>query len=100
MDLNNAYQDVGNVVNGNISFGTPSDPGSANVEGFWYTGVTPSSANTEFAVTHNLGRVPTGFLVFSVDQAGILYRSVTTWTEQQIFLKSNVSSMNVVVFIT
>jgi len=92
-------QDIASVINGNLTFGTPA-MGTDNISGVWFTGVTPSTPGVEFIIAHNLGRVPNGFLIFSIDQAGIVYKGTTTWDTSKIFLKCNVASANVVIFIT
>jgi hypothetical protein len=99
-DLKNTYEDIGKVVNGGLEFGSPTNKTAQNLNGVWFTGVTPVAPNTEFTVPLNLGRIPTGFITFSIDQAGILYRSTTTWTATTAFLKCNVASAHVVIFLT
>lgn len=85
------------VLDGNIQFGTVGSIG--NMKGFMAAGVTPGVANTEFTVTHNLGVVPVGYLVMSVDQAAIIYKSTTVWTGTAIFLKCNATNVNYVLFV-
>lgn len=84
--------DVVKIVNGGLDLLT-------NNKGFTFTGATPGVANTEFTITHNLGYIPTGFLVVSIDQAAIVYKGVTAWTATAISLKCNQATANVVVFV-
>ena len=81
------------VLAGNVSFGSgsPKDT-SQNISGAWATGTTPVTPGTQFAVTHNLGRVPVGFDVKRINMAGTIYDSGTPWTATQIFVESNVAS--------
>jgi len=44
------------------------------------SGTAPGVANTEFAVTHNLPRVPIGFFPISTGAAAHFYKSTTAWT--------------------
>ena len=49
---------------------------------------TPPTADTEFAVAHDLGRVPVEFSVLLRDAPGIAYRSSPEkWTERIAYLK-------------
>ena len=77
------------VLAGNVSFGSTtgnSDP-EQNMECSKASGTTPGVANTEFAVTHVLGRIPVTFFGHT-DNGGVLYKSlVTPWSKTQIFLK-------------
>ena len=53
----------------------------------------PTSANTEFIVRHELGRVPIGVLVMHKDRAVDVYDSRSdAWTATSIFLKATVAS--------
>jgi len=96
--LKGAWEELARIVNGNLRFGEPSI-GPDNIDGAWYSATTPGVADTEFTVTHNLNRVPVGFILFSIDKAGVVYRSATSWTTTQAFLKCNVTSAAVILFI-
>lgn len=85
------------TVDGHLGFGDGVDPD--NMFGVWITYTTNAVANTEDAVTHNLGVVPVGYLVFSQDKAGSLYKSGSAWTTSQIFLKCSAASTTVLIFI-
>ena len=50
-------------------------------------------ANTEDTVTHNLGRIPIGYIVVDRDKAGVIYSSNKgAWTTTTMRLKGNVAS--------
>lgn len=53
---------------------------------------TPDNSNT---IPHALGKVPSGYIVYSQDKAGSLYLSGTTWTSTNVYLKCNVASVAV-----
>jgi len=54
---------------------------------------TPGSVDTEFAVAHNLGIVPT-YYVWNVDKNAVVYDSRrVNWTESQMFLKCSATSV-------
>ena len=75
---------------------------------FFYNGVTesgtsPGTANTQFAITHNLGRIPTGYVLLAANPAGTLYQTATSgtpWTTTQIFVKATIASMSYTVYIS
>jgi hypothetical protein len=56
-------------------------------------------ADTEFSVTHHLGRVPSGFLITMSDKACSCYDSGTAWTSSAIYLKCNAASAAVKVLV-
>jgi hypothetical protein len=91
-----SVQQIGKILAGNVSFGasTNNTDQDINMDCFKATGTTPGTANTEFSISHQLGRIPVGFLVASVDQAAIIYKSTTAWTSSHIYLKCNVASVN------
>lgn len=78
-----------------ISFGDASQAQTEeqNIDGAWITGTSNAAANTEKAFTHQLGRVPIGYHVFSKDKAGDFYDGATTWTSDTIYLKCSVASV-------
>ena len=58
---------------------------------------TPGTADTEFAVDHNLGIVPTAYIV-NVNANAVVYDSRRVdWTTSQLFLKC--SQVSVTVFL-
>lgn len=51
------------------------------------------TANTEFTVTHNLGRIPTKYIVVRQDKAGSVYDSSTgSWTSTTMKLKCSAAN--------
>ena len=115
MRLNLQLQDLGDVskevkdwiskfvtkarrsVDGHLGFGDGSDPD--NMFGVWKTYTSNATPNTEDAITHGVGLVPVGYLVFVQDKAASFYKSGTAWTTNQIFLKCSVASVTVTIFI-
>ena len=82
------------AVNGNLSIGDGS-PGSrsGNVFGQWVPVLTPSVANTEFAVDHALGRIPAAVIIGLQDKlCGICVSSQGSWTEDRIYLRCSTGS--------
>ena len=51
------------------------------------------NADTEFSVTHYLGRVPSGFIVTKSDKACSVYDSGTAWTTSTIYLKCDAANV-------
>jgi len=51
---------------------------------------TPDAEN---AVAHNLKRVPTGYIVYGLDKAAIVYSGGSAWTSTAIYLKVNVATV-------
>ena len=91
------------AVNGNVSFGstTSNTDGEMNIEGWKASGTSPVGANTEFAVTHNLGRVPFGFIVLSVSVAATIYQDLggTAWSATTAYFKASAASVAYVIFL-
>lgn len=103
-------EQVGRVLGGNISFGatTGNTDRDINMDCFKATGTTPVGPNTEFSVSHNLKRIPIGYLIGFLDRAGDLYQGPTTgtaWTAAtasalgNIFIKCSVASANFFIII-
>lgn len=85
------------ILNGGIDLGAMSNADGINVPG--NVGNThvflleTIAANTEFAITHNLNRVPTGLHIVRTGMSGLsLYDSGTPWTKTQMFVKSNLAN--------
>jgi hypothetical protein len=101
------YKTTNNILQGlnkNISYGdgTSTNVSSTqNLDGF-HSGVinAPGVANTQFAVVHNLGRVPIGFHTVSRDNGGTCYSSnIAGWTTTTILLKDTNAATQLRLFI-
>lgn len=90
IDLFNALQDFHTVI---ISILNRGIKFSDNVDCVLVSFTSNGVANTEDAVSHTLGKVPTGFIVYRLDKAAVVYDSGTTWTTTNIYLKCNVASV-------
>lgn len=49
-------------------------------------------ANTEDAIAHDLGKVPTYFVVADIDKGGVVFRSSTAFTKTHVYVKTTVAS--------
>lgn len=54
-----------------------------------------AAPNTEDAVAHNLKKVPSFFIVGSLDKGGVVYKGSTAFTETHVYLKNTVASVAV-----
>jgi hypothetical protein len=66
---------------------------AGNFNAVWCVFTSNGTANTEDTIPHTLGRVPLAMLVSVPDKAAILYRGTTTWTKDNIYLKTSVASV-------
>lgn len=83
------------ALRGQLGFGDGTD--EDNVAGKWITYVTTGD---EDEITHNLGVVPVGFLVFNPPEYGFVCRSpFTAWTTDKIYLFCGEPSQTVLIFI-
>src|SRR5580765_8075883 len=87
------------AVNLGIEFGDAKNKVSVNINGAWVTGITPNPINTDFSLTHNLGRVPTGWIPVWTDGYVNFKIGVGAWTAKQIFLQANTINVNYRIFI-
>lgn len=92
--LFSAINTIIDVLNGRLSFGDgTSYSRTGNFDGQEIEYTTPSGANTEFAVRHDLGRIPVRVEVVRKDRAADVYDSSPgSWTREVIYLKCNVAS--------
>jgi hypothetical protein len=76
------------VLNRQTSFGATMNNTDRDINlDIWKAHGTTPGANTEFAITHSLGRVPLTIVGQDTNNGGLLYRSTTPWTKTQVFLK-------------
>jgi len=87
--LNGGVSNGGTPKTGGFVAGIHTIPG--NTDSVHVNVAAAGVANTEFAVTHNLNRVPVGFRVANRNNVGNCFDSGTAWTTTQIFLKCDVA---------
>jgi hypothetical protein len=82
------------VLAGNVSYGATMENATAdqNLNIWKAQGTSPSTANTEFVIAHQLGRIPNTIVGQDTNNGGLLYRSSTTWTSTMIYLKCTTAS--------
>lgn len=83
--LQTYFNDITKILDGGIVY---SDNFDVDIVSF----TSDAVADSEDTVSHDLGKVPTGFHIINRDKAGILYDSGTSWTSSNIYLKSNLAS--------
>lgn len=85
------------VLNGKIHFGDRVDPD--NMAGVWVSTTTGPTPGTDFAVDHNLGVIPAGFILMVPPRSGVINGGITPWSTTQIFLKSTVAGEDFTIFV-
>jgi hypothetical protein len=95
--LRKLYEQLVRIVNGQLSFGNGTTPD--NMAGAWAAVADTGLANTDFTITHNLLRVPVGFIVMNQTLAGVIYKGSVAWTDTQITLRCSVAHDNILIFI-
>ena len=90
------------AMQGRVRFGDGADESAGeNISGKFMEITSDGSADTEFQVIHNIGSVPSGFIVLWQDKAGSLYQAPdtgTAWSDTSAYLKCDVSSLTAKVF--
>lgn len=97
--LRKLYEQLARVINGGVSFGDSANSLSDNIDGIWSSTTTAGVANTDFTVTHNLGRVPSGWIVAMQDKAASVYLGSVAATSTAITLRCSVATVAVRLFI-
>lgn len=100
--LTKAWQQLASVVNNNLSFGNPSLPliegGIDNIDGAWCAFNT-GAGGVDIVLTHNLLRLPVGYIVMSLSGACSIYTGVGAWTDTTITLRGSVGGVTGYVFV-
>jgi len=88
------------TLQGNLRFGTATDGRMGeNIQGQFQVVTDTGNVDTQFTVAHTLGYTPTCYLILSIDKAGVVYKSGTTWTSTNTYFKCNVANCVVSLFI-
>ncbi len=90
--LNDQDQILDTVLNKGLSFGD-------NFDGVFVTFTSSATPDAENTVTHTLGKIPTGFIVTNINKASVVYANGTAWTAANIYLKVNVASTAITIFV-
>lgn len=78
-----ALGDIVNQMNGGLEF-------KYNLMSSSLLTVTFSKINTDVQVNHDAGFIPKGFIVINPSAAMIIFKGILPWTQNTIFLQSNV----------
>jgi len=70
-----------------------------NVKGGFVEHTTDATPDTESTVIHDLGYVPIGYFILKQDKAGSLFDGATAWTRDKLYVKSDVASLTVRLFV-
>ena len=88
IDVKRALQEVLDAMQNRITF-------AENFNAMQKDAVSPSVADTEFTVVHNLGKTPRHY-IYNVDVAAVVYDSRRSdWTESLMYLKCNQPSTTI-----
>lgn len=92
-------EDLYKLTNRNISFGHGVNTLDQNIDGAMVNVPDTGPATTDFAVVHNLGRVPLFYDIKSKNAAGDIYKGTIAWTTTTAYFQSTVAHLNVTFFI-
>jgi hypothetical protein len=91
------YEQLARILNGLVSFGNGIT--RDNIDGEWAHVADTGAANADFTITHNMLRIPVGWILMNQTKAGILYKGAAAWTTTTITLKCSVANDDVLIFI-
>lgn len=96
--LRKLYEQLARVLNGLVSFGNGVT--RDNIDGEWATVLDTGPNNTDFTITHNMLRIPIGFILMNQSKGGIIYQGSVPWTTTTITLKCDlVDNNSILIFI-
>ena len=90
------------LVNGNLSFGNISSAQpSGNLKTIILQGTTPATINTNFTLTHNLGKIPNGYVVLRRNVKSEFFGDPTTgsWNSTTIQIQCDTVSVNYTILV-
>lgn len=83
--LDSFAQNLLAILDGGISL-------ADNIDAAVVSFTSNATPNIEDAVAHNLDKIPTHFLVSSLDKGAVVYKSATAFTDTHIYVKTTVAS--------
>lgn len=85
-----------NKVTSNITFGSTlsNSDEEQNMDCWKASGTAPGVANTDFTISHRLGRIPITIGGQDTDNGGLLYRGTVAWTAAQVTLRCTTANAN------
>lgn len=92
-----AIRNITTALNGGLGFGDGTS--IDNIAGKWVEYTTNAIANTEDAVTHDLGVIPAGFIVMVPPVSGVVNKGTTAWTTTTIYLKCSAADQTATLFL-
>jgi hypothetical protein len=87
-EMLSAWQELSAIVNKGLR-------SADNFDAIIVTVSDTGNADTQFDVTHSLGRVPAGYRVVFIDKGAAIYDAGAPWDTAKIYLASNVANCNV-----
>ena len=97
LETKQAWNELKRILNYNIGYGSEGEPG--NINGQWVSVTTPSTPNTDFTITHNLGRIPQGFDVKQKSGPCDIYNGSTTHTTSEATLRASAANVSLKIFV-
>ena len=95
-DLNNALEafinSISLILDRGISF-------FDNVDCVLVTFTSSATPDAENTISHLLGKIPSGFIVYSQDKAGSFYDGSTAFTASNIYVKCDTASVTAKIII-
>lgn len=102
-DIRNVDRDLNNIflcLQGRVRFGEGiSGHDGENIDGEWQVIPDTGNADTQFVVNHDLGSIPIGYLVTTINKGGVVYDSGTPWSSNAIYLKCSAANAKVTLFL-
>jgi hypothetical protein len=95
LNLTRHSERLAKVLNGNVNYGSTMSNKDAdmNMNCAKFTGTSPGAANTDFTLTHSLGRIPITINAQDTTNGGLIYRSpVTAWTKKTVTFRCTTAS--------
>jgi hypothetical protein len=96
-DIGRYLRNVRDAINGRLTFGdgTTID----NIAGKWINVTSHASGGTETAIQHDLGVVPTGYILMVPPASGTIVRGATAWSTTHIYLTFSANSQTARLFL-